>query len=159
MPLALLASILLAQTAADPKTTFEKVYNQLSTLTIKKDAAGLEKLFKITTTSDFVYYPTRGKKLTAKELIAAMKEQMRTVGKVAKSTQKLDKIVLKGDTAIVTVSAAYAMDVPVKGKAGKLAGTSLTTDTWVNTPKGWRLKEIKTLKETATLNGKAIQGG
>ncbi|CAN5562496.1 hypothetical protein BH11ARM2_BH11ARM2_37300 [soil metagenome] len=158
LSLLLVPGLALAQ-SGDPKTYFEGVYDQLSNLTLTKDANGLQKLFKATATPDFVYYPVKGAKQSGTELMASMRAQLKAFGKVTKSTQKIDKIVIKGDTATLSVSSVYAMDIPMNGKTGKLAGTSLTSDTWINTPKGWKLKEIRTVKENATLNGKSILGG
>jgi hypothetical protein len=154
--LVLLPAMTAAQTS--PQAYFDGVYNKLSALTLKKDANGLSKLLKSVVTADFVYVPAKGPKLSTTQLLSSMRSQFKAMGKINKSAQKLDKVVLKGDRAVVTVSSQYAMEVPTAGKKSKLVGSSVSNDTWVNTPKGWRLKEIKTLKETATLDGKPIEG-
>ncbi|RYG37980.1 hypothetical protein EON81_05060 [bacterium] len=154
---AFLAPVLASAQQADPKAFFEATYKKLSDYTLKKDTAGMEKMLKATITSDFAYYSAGGKKQTGKQLVSSMKLQMKQIGKVTKSTSKIDKIVIKGDRAVLTVSSVYAMELPMGGgQPGKLAGSNVTMDTWVNTPKGWKLKEIKTGKESATLNGKAL---
>ncbi|RYG49391.1 nuclear transport factor 2 family protein [bacterium] len=155
--LALLLPVFAPAQTSDPKAFFEDTYKKLSDYTLKKDMTAMEKQLKAICAPDFAFYSSGGKKQNGKQLISSMKLQMKQVGKITKSTSKLDKIVIKGDQAVLTVSSQYAMDIPMGGdKPGKLVGSNVTFDTWINTPKGWKLKEIKTGKETATLNGKAL---
>ena len=44
-------------------------------------------------------------------------------------------------------------------KTHLLHDVSISSDTWVKTAKGWKIKAVKEISEKATLDGKSVSGG
>jgi len=145
--------------AQDVKGSLGRSYGELNGLILKKDVAGMKKLFGSIAHKDFVYVHKDGRKQSGPEMLNEMTSQLGMVTKVNRSTTKINKVEVKGSTAVATVTSAYAMTMvgPDK-KSHRIAGQTLTHDTWTKTASGWKLKMVKTVKETATFDGKPMPG-
>ncbi len=160
-PLLILVSLVSAAQAQDSasRAFFTKTYSRLNALTLKKDTTGLEKLFRQTSAPNFRYVDAHGKAIDGKALMQQMKMQLGMVKDFKRSTTKIERVSFKGNQATVRVLSDYAMTMPgEKGKIHVLTGKSVSDDLWVKSGAAWKLKQIKIVKEAATLDGKKMPG-
>ena len=90
-----------------------------------------------------------------------MKMQLTMLQKIIQISNKITKFTVKGSTVVTTTDGVFEADLkftPDAKKNSRLKSLSKTEDVWVKSPKGWQLKQVKTLKETMTLDGKPFSG-
>ncbi|MGV3618984.1 MAG: nuclear transport factor 2 family protein [Fimbriimonas sp.] len=156
IPLVLLTSG--AQAQADPKKQLQAIYTELDGYLVKKQVDKAERLMTQYGHPDFVYIRADGRRQTYKECMAEMKASMGPATKMLKSRTRIVKAATKGSTVLVDTNGEWAMNMPgPDGKAHTFAGVTKTKDTWVKTPGGWKMKEVKTLSEKMTMDGKPFK--
>jgi hypothetical protein len=158
LPLVLFALAAGASAQADLKKHFDGIYDELNEYVKAKRLDKAEKLFAKHGHPQFVYIHADGRRQTSKQMLAEMKASLAPQVKVTKSTSALGKLVVKGSTAKVDTTGEWVMVMPgPDGKSHTLGGVTKTTDTWLKTPSGWKLKEVKTVSEKMTLDGKPFK--
>lgn len=155
LPLALFALAAGASAQADLRKHLDGIYNELNGHIKAKRIDQANKLFEKHGHPKFVYIHADGRKQTSKQMLAEMKASLAPQVKVTKSTSALGKLVVKGSTAKVDTTGEWVMVMPgPDGKSHTLGGVTKTVDTWLKTPAGWKLMEVKTTSEKMTLDGK-----
>jgi hypothetical protein len=156
-----LATIVIASVAGaqgDVKTQLARVYAQLNDHIKNKRIGKAEKLFAQYGHPKFVYINPHGRRQTAKEMLAEMEASLGPQTKVTRSVSRLDKVEVKASTATVRAYSDYALQMPgPDGKTHTFTGVSRSIDQWLKTPGGWKLKEVKVVSETMTMDGKPIR--
>lgn len=133
-----------------------KKYSDLQVATKAKNVAKLKSMWKETSHSTFQLITSSGQKITGAQMLAQMEQQMNMFGKFTTYVIKLSPIKKTPSTYVVRATSTFAMDLPMNKKISKIAGSSVSTDTWVKDGAKWKLKEIRVTKETTTLDGKPI---
>lgn len=152
------ASLSLGQETATKKY-FEDIYTRLSSLMLKRDAVGTEKLFVETAHPKFIYIGLKGEKQSGKEMVAVMKMQMALMTKCTKSVTTIDRFNVKGDTATLTTSMSYAMAMtdPQTKKSHTYEGKSVGIDTWKKVGNAWKLYQVKSISDEGKMDGKPMK--
>jgi len=148
-----LGSVALADTKSEITACYRKMETALKAKNI--DAA------MAICSADFKWIDKSGKAMTRSQLIQQMKMQFSAVQKVEQVTNKINKLTTKGDQVITRTSGVFEASLkltPDAKKSSKLKSVSTTDDTWVKTPMGWLLIQVKAVSETMTLDGKPVGG-
>lgn len=105
-------------------------------------------------TSDFTM-TQNGQTMNRQNAEAALQKQFAMTTSVDKMTIKIQSLKVSGNTAVVNTQSdvAFTMNGQDK-KPHKFTDSEADKDTWVKTPKGWRLKSEETLNAKITLDGK-----
>lgn len=93
-----------------------------------------------------------------REQLRQMMSQMISIMTISKATNKIGKLTLKSNMAIV--EAMSKSEGKMKGSDGKLhsvAYTSKTRDFWTKTTSGWKIKKIEGISEQMLMDGKPFQ--
>lgn len=157
-PVVLLALAASAPAQADLRKHLAGIYDELNQHIKLKRIDKAEGLLAKYGHPKFVYIHADGRKQDAKEMVAELKASFTPQTRVTKSTTQLGKLVVKGGTAKIDTSGEWGMVMPgPDGKSHTFAGITKTTDTWLKTPGGWKLKEVKTTSEKMTMDGKPFK--
>jgi len=136
---------------ADDKADITALYGKLTAAMKAKDIKGV----MATGTPDFTMKEASGKVYNAKDAATMMDSQFKMMKSVDEVKMTPKTISIKGKTAVVMGD--FVMKVVMTGPDGKdhkFAGTGLTKDTFVKTPKGWLVKSTETVKESMMMDGK-----
>ncbi len=156
MALVWAAGMAQAATEAAVRKEMTALYNQFA----KDFKAKNTRALTARLTSDFQMKTPEGQTLNRQQAVATMTGMMNSVKRVKSYSYKFDKIVPKGNTALVTVTEKYSLVVAdPQGGEHSLDGTGQSRETFVKTGKGWRLKRSEGLKNSLTLDGQPFQGG
>jgi hypothetical protein len=150
----MIAATATAQT--DAQKQLQAKYDVLTKLNLKLKINEMLNAFSNSITKDFIYVDRLKSESPANVVIADLKKQMSIIKKYNTNTNTIIGLKFKGKDAICTVKSTY--DMIMKGtKLMRVTGFSLSEDTWVNTPKGWRMRRTMVTKEEAKLNGNPIK--
>jgi len=156
-----LALLPLAITAhgADLKATFQPVYTKFAAAEKAKDVKTIEAMSNLYFSKSFVFVHADGHKQTGADMLAELKTNMKMIVKFEECTGTIQKIVDKGNTAEVTVANHSKLSISGPDKKPHIMVDDETTlDTWVKEAGKWKLKQIKTVSEKSTIDGKAFPG-
>ncbi len=153
--------------AALERKAVQAKYDAMSLLVMRRDGAGLTKLFLGMTSRGFVFVDKKGRRFGRGQLVAQLKAQMRAVKRFQRSGNRVTAFAVRGSTAQAGVVSDFAMVFPpsvaatgakgAKGaKGATIAGQSTTRDTWRKEAGGWKLVSIRTLKESVKIDGKPM---
>jgi ketosteroid isomerase-like protein len=141
-----------AQINASIKPTIQTNYDRINAAFIRKDIKGATALF----TPDYVSIDPDGKKQT----LAEFREHYDTLFKRFNIKLTSNKATIKN----IDISAS-GIDVAIDQKTeGTIAGfnklviNQTSSDSWLKTPQGWRLKKSKILTSQTTFNGQTFKG-
>ena len=102
---------------------------------------------------------TEGRVIKGTDLINVMKQQLAMFKSIDEVSSKITSFKVNGGTAVVNAeSTLVGTLVGPDQKPHKLRSVSKDRDTWVKTPKGWKVKLTETLGQKNTLDGKAAPG-
>lgn len=149
----LLATPVLAQDAAAAKKTFQALYNKEATAFMKKD---LETALSINT-ANYTATDTKKKTVSLADLKAQF-TQIMGLAETIKLSSTVEKVTVKGDTALVLVSdkSQFVLKNPQTGQKMTLEGTSRNEDTWVKQGGTWKRQKNRALANTSLRDGKPI---
>ena len=150
-----MAAVKMGPPAAERKAVQSK-YDAMSLLVMHRDGNRLAALFMGMTTPDFVYRDKKGHKLNRTQLVMQLKRQMKMVKAFKRSGNKVTSFAVKGPVGTAGIVSDFAMVFPNGTKTVTVAGQSATSDTWIKTAKGWKLRSIRTLRESVKYNGKPM---
>ena len=137
--------------AADTKSEINQAYEVVK----KAFLTGNVKLLNSVATPDFTYKHEDGRVDKLEKMNAEMAQMYAMGMKVTKFVYKIEKIQLKGNTAVVTSTGISEMKMKTPdGKTSTMADKSRTKDTLVKTAKGWKFKNVTVLKSDMTMDGK-----
>lgn len=148
---------LTAIVGADPKSELTATYAKMEAALKAKDLAGVMKFFS----NDFTWIDAKGTKSNKAQIEAQMKLQMSAIQKVHRATTKILKLTPKDGTQVARTEGVFEADLklnPQATKPSRFKSVSITEDTWVKSQTGWGLRQVKTVKETMTLDGKPFGG-
>jgi|SRR5579871_3355266 len=152
---ALLLAPLIARTdpTADARKAIQASYDHADAAVTKKDVNTAVS----NRTSDYTTTGPHGETLTATQEREALTQLMKSL-KSIKATTSIQAIKLKGATATVIAKehADMFLTSPQSPKPAHLIVDDVVQDTWIKTGKGWRINHSKTLKESATQDGKPV---
>ncbi len=154
IPLLLLLGASMAATAqnADLKASYEKLRQCL----MKKDIKGMFAMCApdMTWTED-------GRTMKQAEMKSQMEMQVKATQKYDEITFKLNKVTVKGNTAVVECGNVVRADVMMPGakKVSKVVSKSNSVDTWVKGKGGWMIKSVVVKKSDTTIDGKPMKMG
>lgn len=101
-----------------------------------------------------------GKTVNRAQTVVMLKQELAVVSSVQQSTTRIDKLSVKGNTAVAMVAEQVVGTVATPdGKTHKLNDSTSSRDTWIRTSSGWLMKSSVTLSEHATLDGKPVPTG
>lgn len=132
----------------------QQIYNTIAKLSEKQDVKSLEKLFAEIAHEDFTSMDTKGSGGPLSYFNSLIQKQFEIMTKVNKMPHRIESIKLSGNIAILKVRSDFSYVVPANRK---ITGYSVSLDTWVKGPRGWKLKTITTKKEVAMENGKRLK--
>lgn len=138
------------------KKTIQAKYDAMSLLVMRRDGNRLASLLLGMTTPDFVYRDKKGRPQNRAKLVGDLKRQLKAVRSFKRSGNRVAGFAMKGAVGTAQVVSDFAMVFPNGPKSVTVAGQSTTQDTWIKTPAGWKLKSIRTLRESVKYNGKAV---
>lgn len=155
-----LLGVVTLSSAVDLKQSIQSIYDKISTLTMKKDLNALRKEMISTSTKDFVYVAKNAQPKDIAALTVEMKEQFKVVKKFNRNVNRIEKLTVTGKTAKALVTGLYKIEIitPDK-KLHVVSGISRTMDTWVKVGSEWKIREIRVLGETVTMDGKPLPTG
>ncbi len=142
---------------ADTKSDIQARYTKLEAAMRAKSPTKVMELCS----ADFKWLDSKGTSMDRKQLEQQIKMQLSAVQKIDTMTNKIEKLTVKGNTVIARTNGVFEATLkltPDAKKTSRLKSVSLTDDTWIKTPKGWLLKQVKSIKETVTLDGKPFGG-
>ena len=152
----LAAGMAQAATEAAVRKEMTALYNQFAKDFKAKNIKGVTARLA----PDFQMKTPEGQTLNRQQAVAAMSGMMNSVKRVKSYSYKFDKIVPKGNTALVTVTEKYSLIVAdPQGGEHTMDGTGQSRETFVKTAKGWQLKRSDGLKNSLTLDGQPFPGG
>jgi ketosteroid isomerase-like protein len=151
----LLAGVVPTVVRADDKAVRKEIEGMYAKIVTAMKHKNVQAIMEMGT-PDFTMKELKGPPVKAKDVAAQMQAQMATVKSVDSCTMTLDKLVVKGNTAVATENNATAMTVlgQKKGETHKVTSKGTTEDTFVKTPKGWKFKSVNTIKDIMTMDGK-----
>lgn len=160
LPILALFSLAVSAQAADLKATFQPIYTKFAAAEKAKDVKTIEAMSNQHFSKSLVFIHSDGHRQTGAEMLAELKANMKMVAKFHECTGTIQKIVDKGNTAEVTVAnhSKLAISGPDK-KVHILIDDETTLDTWAKEGGKWKLKQVKSMREKATMDGKALPGG
>jgi ketosteroid isomerase-like protein len=124
-------------------------YAKFNTSLVKKD---MKTMFDVLTPD--ATYVMKGM-VQNREQMRQMMTQTMAMMQISKASNKIEKLTMKGEMAIVV--AAAKSSGKMKGTDGKIhpiSYTSKTRDHWTKTPGGWKIKKIEAISESMTVDGK-----
>jgi ketosteroid isomerase-like protein len=141
-----------AQTKSILQPTIQTSYNKIGAAFIRKDIKGATAYF----TPDYVNISTKGEKQTLAEFQTHYDNLFNRFSiKLTSNKSIIKSIVVKPD----------GLDVAIEQRTeGTIAGINkiiinqTSSDIWMKTPQGWRLKQSKILTNQTTLNGQTFSG-
>jgi hypothetical protein len=133
----------------------QKLYDQWSVVgaTLKVDK--LVTLIKSSAHSTFVFIEKDQSSFDLNNYLSQVKAQYKKIKKINSLSNKIVKVTFNGQEATCIVRSSYDMFLD-QLVPSRLVGSSESKDIWVKTARGWKMKKIVTLKETATMNGKKV---
>jgi ketosteroid isomerase-like protein len=150
---ALSPAVLRADPPADAKKAITQNYNAMNAAMQKKDAGGMVAYM----TPDFLQIGPKGEQVRLTDFRSTL-EQSLTAMKSIRATTNVSKVTLDGTGKKASASVRNVVKMvqtnPQTNKDSTLVGTEDAVDTWVKTPKGWRLQVSKSVKVTYTVDGK-----
>jgi hypothetical protein len=129
---------LLAQ--ADLRSDLAAKYRQLDRIVARKDAAGVSAWIRANTTADFTYTSRDKKSFARTAFEKGLRDQIAITRKVVGARTRVTSAKVSGNTATLVTDSDTTAIVVFDTRPMKLIDTSHTTDTWVRTSGGWRLK-------------------
>ena len=106
-------------------------------------------------TPDYQIKSVGGRVLKRAEAVKSIQEMMQAIKEVKSRTYKFDKVVAKGNTAILTVSEKIVVTIPgAQGADHELVVQGVNRETFVKGGGGWKLKRTDEIRQTATLDGR-----
>ncbi|MCE2766358.1 MAG: hypothetical protein LW628_05505 [Fimbriimonadaceae bacterium] len=139
----------LSGSAFGADATFEKNYRTLDRLIYQLDLVGIQQFWQV-----------GGRTYTAEAFVSAMISQLKTVRKVDGSKSQIMKQSVSGNRVVLEVLSVQSMRMPHINNPKKISNwrfRSTTQDTWLKVGNDYRLVEIKSRKEEAWMDGKAIK--
>lgn len=149
----------LSGSALGADATFEKNYRTLDRLIYQLDLVGIQQFWQRKTDSTF-QAQVGGRTYTAEAFMSAMISQLKTVRKVDGSKSQIMKQSVSGNRVVLEVLSVQSMRMPHINNPKKISNwrfRSTTQDTWLKVGNDYRLVEIKSRKEEAWMDGKAIK--
>lgn len=151
-----LALIAVPAVQADPKSDFQKLYNDLAAAIKKKDLKGSMAFLA----PDYVDTDVKGKKMTRKEFEKVVSDQFKAPFKVTTFDIKVTKVTSKGAEFIVENTGKLVLTIPnpQTKKDSKLEQNSTSKDVWVKSGAKWLLKSSVTTSQKRYFDGKEVKG-
>ena len=149
----------LSGSAFGADATFEKNYRTLDRLIYQLDLVGIQQFWQRNTDSTF-QAQVGGRTYTAEAFMSAMISQLKTVRKVDGAKSQIMKQAVSGNRVVLEVLSVQSMRMPHINNPKKISNwrfRSTTQDTWLKVGNDYRLVEIKSRKEEAWMDGKAIK--
>jgi ketosteroid isomerase-like protein len=110
-------------------------------------------------TPDYTSTQSNGQKLTREATIKALRQQRASLSG-ATIENKIDKLTVKGSQAIAIVHARMSGTIAdPQGKRHTLVAIAVSTDTWIKTASGWKIKSDVAQQETLKMDGKLMNLG
>ena len=135
---------------ADAKSEIQAVYNKLTAGFKKGDTNQIMSLG----TKDFVMIQY-GQRMSGEQVMKEMQGMFASGMKINKMSMTVRSVKVKGNTALATTDAVSDMMMKMPdGKMHRLESTSVSKDTLVKTPQGWKFKIAQTVSEKAKMDGK-----
>lgn len=153
--LALLMALSAAAFAEPVPKDIQALYAKFGAATEKKDLAALGKLV----TPDFVVVTEKGKTQTLEQVKQTLQFQLAILQNL-RSKYTVAKATVKGKTASATTQSTMSGEIKnaKTNVVQKVKVTAKSQDTLLKTAEGWKLKKLVVLAQTATIDGKPIQG-
>ncbi len=154
---ALSLSAALAAFGAEPEATIQRVHAQFEQAMNTNNYAKAKAIAVQNFTPDFV----RTRKAFKSNLQQWLQNMNPPAGvKITSFKFSLGKITTTGNTAkLLSTVTGVAQMKQGDGKMHKIVGTSIDEETWVKVGNAWKLRKMATVKESTTLDGKAVNPG
>lgn len=138
---------------SDARKQIQERYDKENTAAAKHDANAVLAYYS----PDYVSIEKNGRKTTFSDLKQQVPKMLAIMRNI-KSSSKVMKLTLKGNTAMVTVTehADAMVKLPQAARESRLVIDATSLDTWTKTAKGWMKKLSKSLSSKQTLDGKEV---
>jgi len=148
-------------TQESAKAKLQKIYDQMNALAMKKDASGLAKLMKEIAARDYFGVDKSGAKLTLAQETASLYQQISRISEFTKAKGHIESVSIKLNSAVVLVSSSYELSTKPtpNGKSHVYSGTAMNEDTWVYLNGTWKRRIARTIRTTASVDGKLVRDG
>jgi ketosteroid isomerase-like protein len=120
----------------------EAMYAKIADAQKQEDLEAL----RATRTPDFSVDMPNGEKWDLETSLNYSKAGFQQVQKTEKLSNTIDSLDVRGDTAVAVVHQQWSRMQMRAGKLRHVQTESHQTETWVNTPNGWRLQHIGNIK-------------
>jgi len=144
----------MADATADAKKAIQASYDRSNNGLAHKETKSLIDMY----TPDYYAISKKGKKTSLAELKESIKGIV-AAAKTIKASTTVQKIVLKGNEAIVTTkehTELFLVNPQDPSQTAKIVADDTSEHTWVKSAKGWLLKKARNLTSKATMNGQPM---
>ncbi len=135
------------------RRALEAQYAKIAEAQKNKDIDALRSL----RTSDFTVKMPNGETWDLETSLNYSKRGFEQVQSIINISNTIETLTVNGDEAIAVVHQQWSRMQMMKGKLRRVETSAIQTETWVNTPDGWKLKHIGDIKPGAWIvDGKRV---
>jgi hypothetical protein len=152
---------LLALACAASAEDYKKVAEQHEREFVAAMKSGDIAWFNKVAAPDYVEIEANGTKKTKAQSMAEMK-QMLKMGHMLSASSKVVAVSGNASKLVVKDSMSMSMSLKLDPKAKKpsiIASTGTYQETWSKVKGKWMIHELRTIKESSTMDGKPMKGG
>jgi hypothetical protein len=151
---AALSPLCLAQSTSQRE--IQKMYDDVTRLGISLNIEKLVKSFVNSADKSFVYIDAQKNSFALENFVEQMRRQYKSIENVKSITNKIVSFKINGKQAICQVKSTY--DMTIAGIVPtRVNGWSKSSDIWIKTVRGWKLKSTAMIAEEAFKNGKKVK--
>ncbi|HEY3412130.1 MAG TPA: nuclear transport factor 2 family protein [Armatimonadota bacterium] len=137
---------------ATTRKAIERQYAAYQRAIRNKDFAGVLATMTEDTT---LLYPS-GRSFSRKEIEAMLRGTMRATRSIPEWSLKILRLSVRGNSAVATIGERMVSNYADPNGLHKQTLVDFYHDTWVNTPKGWRLKSTVVSQGKVTVDGRTV---
>lgn len=134
------------------KPAIQELYTRLSNAMRAKDMKTIASLG----TPDFTATDASGKVYNARQSLAMMESDLRSMKRINAVKPRIRSIALDGKKATTVAEMQVSAVMVQGGKPHDMKSTSVSKDTLVKTAKGWKFKSVVSLSADVTMDGRKV---
>lgn len=145
---------------ADDRTVrrdLDAIYAKYVQAAKRKEKTALKQFIQQYTVADFQQKIPGGRTLNRAQVTAMMTEGPAADVRIVDEHLKIRKLSVKGNEAVATYTdQSTAVVADPQGKSHRIVSTSTSRDTWVKTPRGWKMRLSEVLQAKTMMDGKPV---
>lgn len=153
----LLGMVMPSLVLADARKELEAAYRDFNAAMKARDV----KKVMAFTTPDFKMVNVGKVVFSRMELRTSLEQSLKQFKTILSVTSKIERMQSdKFNVISVRSTGTFKAEIvnPTTKKVGIYESTSVTDDVWVKSKEGWRLKQVRTVKEDSRLDGRKVGG-